>query len=113
MNTQQKQHHPHTFTDANFDDEVLKSQTPVLVDFWAEWCQPCLRLAETIAELSKLFDGRVKVGKLDVDANPNTAQKYGIRSIPSVLVINNGEVLETIVGVNPKQTYIQALEQAL
>lgn len=92
-----------TLTDANFDEEVLQSDKPVLVDFWAEWCQPCHMIAPTVEELSNDYDGQVKVGKMDIDSNQGTASKYQIMSIPSLLIYNNGEVVERITGVVPKE----------
>ena len=89
-------------TDANFDQEVLQSDLPVLIDFWAVWCGPCRMVAPIVEELAGEYDGKVKVGKLDVDNNPDTAVKYGIRSIPSLLIFKGGEVVENIVGAVPK-----------
>lgn len=91
-----------TLTDANFDEEVLQSDKPVLVDFWAEWCQPCHMIAPTVEALSNDYDGKVKVGKMDIDSNQGTASKYQIMSIPSLLIYKNGEVVERIVGVASK-----------
>ena len=99
------------FTDANFEAEVLTTDQPVLVDFWAAWCGPCRMVSPTIEELAGQYDGTVKVGKLNVDENPKTAASFGISSIPSVLLFKDGEVVETFVGVQPKQRYEQALER--
>ena len=99
------------FTDANFQSEVLDSDQPVLVDFWAAWCGPCRVVGPTIEELAQDYDGTVKVGKLNVDENPQAARDYGINSIPSVLLFQDGKVVETLVGVQPKQRYEQALGQ--
>ena len=88
-------------TDANFDAEVIKSKIPVLVDFWAVWCGPCKMIAPTIEEVSKLYAGKAKVGKVDVDNNPGTAAKYGVRSIPTLFIFKNGEIVEQLVGVQP------------
>ena len=85
--------------DANFESEVLKSDKPVLVDFWAEWCGPCRMLAPKIEQMAGEFAGKVKVGKLDTDANRDTAMKYGINAIPTVILFKNGEVAERIVGL--------------
>ena len=97
------------FTDATFREQVLESGAPVLVDFWAPWCGPCLALAPTIEELAEQYDGNVKVGKLNVDENPETAGAYGIRSIPSVLLFDKGEVVERFVGIQPKERYASAV----
>ena len=99
------------FTDANFESEVLGSNQPVLVDFWAEWCGPCRLLTPTIEELASELGESAKVGKLNVDENPETAAKYRISSIPSVLVFKDGELVETLVGVQSKQQYRDALAQ--
>lgn len=91
-----------TLTDDNFEAEVLKSDTPVVVDFWAPWCGPCRVLGPVIEELADDFKGQVKVGKLNVDDSPKTAQQYSIRSIPTVLFINDGKVVDSVVGSLPK-----------
>lgn len=98
------------FTDANFETEVLQSDTPVLVDFWAEWCGPCVQLAPTIEELADQYAGRAKVGKLDVQTNDKTAATYGISSIPSVLVFADGELKEKIIGRRAKADYEAVLD---
>ncbi len=98
-----------TFTDENFRSDVLESDVPVLVDFWADWCPPCRMLTPTIEEVAESQHGKAAVGKLHVDENPQTAAEYGISSIPAVLVFKNGEVVDRIVGVQPKQKYEQAL----
>ncbi len=90
-------------TDANFEEEVLKSQVPVLIDFWAAWCVPCKMIAPTLEELAKEFAGKAKVGKLNVDENRGTAGTYGIRGIPSLLLFKDGQVKEQKVGVHSKQ----------
>ncbi len=97
-----------TLTDGNFDDSVIKSSIPVLVDFWAEWCGPCRMLAPTVEELATAYGGKVTIGKLNVDDNPNTATQFGVRSIPTLLLFKGGEVVESIVGLTDK-TRLQAL----
>jgi len=100
-----------TFTDADFDQAVLKAATPVLVDFWAEWCGPCLRMAPTVDALAGEYDGRLVVGKLNVDQNPNTPGNYGIRGIPTLLLFKGGEVVEQIVGLVDKGTVARAIDK--
>src|ERR1041385_5154377 len=92
-----------TFTDSNFEDTVMKADSPVLVDFWAEWCGPCKRLGPTIDSLATDYAGKVTIGKLNVDDNPNTAFKFQIRGIPAVLLFKNGQVVESVVGLAPKE----------
>jgi thioredoxin 1 len=94
---------PIEVNDANFQVEVLQADKPVLVDFWAVWCGPCKMIAPTVEEIAKEYDGKLKVGKMDVDANPRTAMQYGIRSIPTLLVFKGGQVVEQIVGAVPKR----------
>ena len=89
-------------TDATFEDEVINSELPVLVDFWAVWCAPCRMIAPIVEELSREKEGSLKVVKMDVDNNPDTAMKFGIRSIPTLLIFKNGEVVDQIVGAVPK-----------
>ena len=100
------------FTDENFATEVLESDQPVLVDFWAEWCGPCKMLAPTIDELAEDFAGKAKVGKVETDNNKDVAMKYGISALPTVLIFKGGEVKETIVGLRGKADLAQALENA-
>ncbi|MEB3005331.1 thioredoxin [Capnocytophaga sp. G2] len=100
-------------TDASFDEVVLKSDKPVLVDFWATWCGPCRMLGPVIEEVAKEYEGKVVVGKIDVDSNQEFAAKYGVRNIPTVLVFKNGEVVGRQVGVAPKKTYTDALDSLL
>ncbi len=99
------------FTDANFEEEVVKSDKPVLVDFWAEWCMPCRMLAPTIDEVATTFEGKVKVGKVDTDANRDVSTKYGIQAIPTVLVFKGGEVVKKFVGVTGKPEFEAALKE--
>ena len=104
---------PVTITDANFENEVIKSDIPVLIDFWATWCGPCKAIAPIVEDLAKEYDGKVKVGKVDVDDNQQTAIKYGIRSIPTLLIMKNGKVNDTIVGAVPKAQIVEKLNAAL
>ncbi|MBI1937130.1 MAG: thioredoxin [Ignavibacteriales bacterium] len=102
---------PATFTDSNFDAEALKSDVPVVVDFWAAWCGPCRMIAPIIEELADEYQGKIKVGKLDVDENQQTAIKYGVRSIPTVLFLKGGEVKDTIIGAVPKTIFVEKLNK--
>ena len=104
---------PTEVTDANFKSEVLKSDKPVLVDFWAPWCGPCRMVAPIVDELSDEYDGKVKFVKLNTDDNVQTASAYGIRSIPSLLVFKGGEVTGQIVGFRPKSDLKQRLDAVL
>ena len=99
--------------DSNFDQMVLQADKPVLVDLWAEWCRPCLMVAPILDELSEEYDGRINFVKVDVDQNPKTASRYGIISIPTLLVFKNGEPVSHIVGVRPKGELKQSLDAAL
>ncbi len=103
----------HVFTDANFQQEVLKSDLPVVVDFWAPWCGPCRMMAPIIEELANEMDGKIKIGKLNVDENPTTAGHFNIMSIPTMLVFKNGMVAEQIVGGMTKEALKEKIEKAL
>ena len=102
-----------TLTQDNFQSNVLESSEPVLVDFWADWCAPCRAIAPVIEELATEFEGRIKVGKLDIDHNPVTATQYGIRSIPTLLFFKDGKVVDRAVGVVQKQVLAKKLDTLL
>ncbi|MFZ2324201.1 MAG: thioredoxin [Ignavibacteriaceae bacterium] len=104
---------PITITDENFATEVLQSDKPVLIDFWAVWCGPCKMIAPIVEELAVEYDGKFKMGKLDVDNNQQSAIKYGVRSIPTLLIFKDGNVVDTIIGAVPKVHIKQKLESAL
>lgn len=103
----------HTFTDANFSTEVLNATEPVLVDFWATWCGPCQMMGPIIEDLAKEYEGKMKIGKLDVDQNQETAQKYGIMSIPSLKIFKNGAIVAEMVGALPKDALKAKIEAQL
>ena len=102
-----------TFTDDNFQNEVLKSAAPVVVDFWAEWCQPCKALGPVMDQLAKEFEGRVKIGKLDIDANQSSAARYEVSSIPTVIVFQGGEPVNRLLGLRRKEDFQMAIQKAL
>ena len=102
-----------TFTDATFDQDVIKSDTPVLVDFWAEWCGPCRMMGPTVDQVASDYTGKIKVGKLDVDSNQQTASRYGIRGIPTVLLFKGGQIVEQKVGAIGKPEFEKMLEKHL
>jgi len=104
---------PLEITDANFQQEVINSELPVLVDFWAVWCGPCRVIAPIVEELAGEYNGKLKVGKVDVDNNPDTAMKYGIRSIPTVLIFKNGEIVDRSVGTFSKQAILEKITPLL
>ena len=101
------------FTDANFSAEVLGADLPVLVDFWAPWCGPCKMIAPMVEEISNEYAGKVKVGKLNIDDNQTVASQYGVQGIPTLMIFKNGEMVERIVGVRPKETLTGKLESVL
>ncbi len=101
------------FTDQNFQSEVLQSDQPVLVDFWAEWCMPCRMLSPTIDELADQYAGRVVVGKVDTDSNREVSMKYGVTSIPTVMLFQNGEVTKKFVGIAKKNAFEEVLDEAV
>lgn len=102
-----------TLTDQNFDKEVLESEIPVLVDFFALWCAPCRMIDPVIAELAEEFQGRIKVGKLDVDKNPETVQKYGVMSLPTLVFFQKGMVVDQLIGVQSKPVLAARIERLL
>ncbi len=105
--------HPIAITDDTFEAEVIKSDIPVLVDFWAEWCGPCKMIAPIVEELANEMDGKVKFAKLDVDTNPKTATNYGIRGIPTMLIFNDGKPVDQVVGAVPKSVLKSRIEEAM
>lgn len=104
---------PLHLTDDAFEKEVLQSDVPVLIDFWAAWCGPCRMIAPIVEEMSEEYDGKAKICKLDVDNNQQTAMNYGIRSIPTILIFKGGEVVDSIVGAVPKQQIVDRLSNHL
>ncbi|MCH7653401.1 MAG: thioredoxin [Chloroflexi bacterium] len=105
--------HTMEVTDSTFDQEVIKSDTPVLVDFWADWCAPCKVIAPLVEELAEEYDGQVKFAKLDVDSNPQTAMTYGVRGIPTLLIFSDGQPVKQVVGAVPKSVLKKNLDEAL
>ena len=104
---------PVEITDDNFEAEVIKSDKPVLIDFWAVWCGPCKLIAPIVEELATEYDGKVKIGKLDVDSNQQTSIKFGVRSIPTLLLFKDGKLKDTIIGAVPKSKKVEKLNAAL
>lgn len=102
-----------TITDENFDEEVTKSDKPVLIDFWATWCGPCKMIAPIVEELVDEYEGKAKIGKLDVDNNQQTAIKFGVRSIPTILIFKDGKLKDTIIGAVPKGQIVSKLNSAI
>ena len=101
------------FTDGNFEEEVLQSDQPVLVDFWAEWCGPCRMIGPVVEEMAGEYEGKAKIGKVNVDLNPEVSVKYGIRSIPALLIFKYGQVVDQIVGAVPKTHLSKQLDAQL
>ncbi|OGU18664.1 MAG: thioredoxin [Ignavibacteria bacterium GWA2_55_25] len=104
---------PVEVTDSNFQSEVLNSATPVLIDFWAEWCGPCKMIAPLVEELAKEYDGKLKVGKVDVDSNQQVSMQFGIRSIPTLLIFKQGKVVDQLVGAVPKRMLVEKITKHL
>ena len=104
---------PIAIDDSNFDQTILQSKIPVLVDFWASWCRPCMMVAPVLEELAEEYTGRITIAKLDVDQNAKTAAKYGVMSIPTMLIFKNGEPVSTIVGFKPKTELKRDLDDIL
>lgn len=100
-------------SDSNFEEEVLQSSLPVLVDFWAEWCVPCRMIAPTVENIARTYGEKLRVAKMNVDENMKTPAKYGIRGIPTLLLFKDGELLETIVGVQPAEKIVELLNKHL
>jgi len=101
------------FTDANFEQEVLKSEQPVLVDFWAPWCGPCRAVGPVVEDLAEAYKGRVKVGKINIDDNPKTATAYGVMSIPTIILFNKGDIMDKLIGLSPKERLEGLIKKAL
>jgi thioredoxin 1 len=101
------------FNDSNFQAEVLDTDQLSMIDFWAEWCGPCRAIGPVVEELSKEFEGRVNIGKVNVDHNPQLSMNYGITSIPAILFIKNGQVVDKLVGAQPKHNFVKKIESHL
>lgn len=101
------------FTDKNFEAEVLQSRIPVLVDFWAEWCTPCKIVGPIVDELAGEYAGNVKIGKLDVDANPTSSQNYNVMSIPTIMLFKKGQPVKSVIGAQSKENFKKAIDEAL
>ena len=100
-------------TDQSFESDVLQSETPILIDFWAEWCAPCRQIAPILKELADTYGDRVKIAKLDIDSNPNTPGQYGIRAIPTILAFKGGQVVQQIQGARPKADFEGLIEELI
>jgi len=105
--------HAVAVTDKNFGEQIINSTTPVLVDFWAEWCGPCRALGPIIESLSEDFAGQVKIAKVDVDSNPQLSMQFSIRSIPTVMLFDKGQIVDTFIGVRPKSDYAKSLKKVV
>jgi len=101
------------FTDQNFEQEVINNDMPVLVDFWAPWCAPCRIVSPIVEELAKEYEGKLKVGKLNVDENPESASKYGVMSIPSLIIFKKGQPVKTMIGAQGKENFKRGIDEAL
>jgi len=101
---------PVEITDDNFESEVLKSERPVLIDFWAVWCGPCKAIAPMVEEIASQYDGRLKVGKLDVDSNPRVTTDFHVRSIPTLMIFKGGKVVEQVIGALPKRSLLEKVQ---
>ena len=108
-----KMSHPVAVTDASFQDEVVNSDTPVVVDFWAEWCGPCKAIAPIVEELAGEYDGKVKFAKMDVDSNPGVPMQFGIRGIPTLIIFNEGKAVDQVVGAVPKSMLKKRVDEAI
>jgi len=107
------EHDTVTVTDANFEEEVKNSGTPVLLDFWAPWCGPCKAIAPSLEELAKEYGGKVKIGKINIDENESTPGQFGIRSIPTLIMFKNGEPVDQVIGGVPKNKLVEVIEKQL
>lgn len=102
-----------TFTDSTFEEQVLKSKLPVIIDFWAEWCPPCKIIAPYFDELAKDFENKVLIGKMNVDENPQVHEAYNVMSLPTIMIFKNGKPVQSLVGARSKQAYAEEIQKAL